>query len=349
MNPPLIVLATGARTPLGFRSAPIAAAYRAGINRLGEHPSLIDRLGNPMVAALDPELELQLEFVVRLCTLAETALAEICLAVSRLTVPPTVRLFLALPELRPGFTADDAERVRAHLAALPNLPWSLRGIELFPHGHAGGAIALQAAARAMAQGEQWCLVGGVDSYFHPQTMDWLDSHGQLAGEDARSAFVPGEGAAVLLLGRTPWPPSLPGQGRIIGVGVAVEQALIKTEALCVGLGLTQAVAAACAQLPSGYRVNDLVCDLNGERYRSQEWGFASLRVADAFDDPLSLRAPAGSFGDMGAASIPLFTILACQAAARRYAPGPHALLWASSEAGQRGAVLLQVPFAPEED
>ena len=92
-----------------------------------------------------------------------------------------------------------------------------------------------------------------------------------------------------------------------------------------------------------------MCDLNGERYRAQEWGFASLRVADAFDDPLSYRAPAGSFGEMGAASIPLFTILACQSAARRYAPGTHALLLASSESGQRGAVLLQVPFAPEDE
>ena len=349
VTPALTVLASGARTPLGFRSAPIAAALRAGINRLGEHPHWIDRLGNPMVAALDSELDPHLDHPARLCVLAETALAEICAAVPRFAVPPSVRLFLALPELRPGFTARDAEQVRAHLAALPGLPFHLRSVDLFPLGHAGGAVALQTAAEAAAQGQDWCLVGGVDSYFHPRTMDWLDSHGQLAGEDARSAFVPGEGAGMLLLGRTPLPPHLPGQARITGIGLAVEQALIKTEALCVGLSLTTAVEGACAGLPAGYRVNDVACDLNGERSRAQEWGFASLRVARHFDNPLDFRAPAGSWGDMGAASIPLFAMLACQAAARRYARGPHALAWASSEGGQRGAVLLQLPFTPKDD
>ena len=49
---------------------------------------------------------------------------------------------------------------------------------------------------------------------------------------------------------------------------------------------------------------------------------------------------------MGAASIPLFTVLACQAAARGYAPGPYSLVWAGSEGGQRGALLIQNAVRP---
>ncbi len=44
-----------------------------------------------------------------------------------------------------------------------------------------------------------CLVGGVDSYFHPDTMEWLDANRQLAGAVSRSGFVPGEGAGFCLL------------------------------------------------------------------------------------------------------------------------------------------------------
>ena len=44
-----------------------------------------------------------------------------------------------------------------------------------------------------------CLVGGMESYFHPDTMEWLDANRQLAGSVSRSGFVPGEGAGFCLL------------------------------------------------------------------------------------------------------------------------------------------------------
>ena len=44
---------------------------------------------------------------------------------------------------------------------------------------------------------------------------------------------------------------------------------------------------------------------------------------------------------MGAASGPLFAMLACQAFARGYSNGPRTMLWASSEGGRRGAAVLE--------
>ena len=43
---------------------------------------------------------------------------------------------------------------------------------------------------------------------------------------------------------------------------------------------------------------------------------------------------------MGAASGPLFAMLACQAAARGYAKGKRTLLWSGSESGLRSAAVL---------
>ena len=64
--------------------------------------------------------------------------------------------------------------------------------------------------------------------------------------------------------------------------------------------------------PPDERINDIYCDINGERYRSEEWGFVCLRLSQYFDNPTAYRSPAECWGDMGAASGPLFAMLACR-------------------------------------
>ncbi len=343
MIAPLDVVCTGARTPLGLRSAPAAAALRAGINRLGEHPFLIDRLGNPMAAALDATLDPKLPPNDRLVALAQHALAEIAESLPDLAPGSRVPLLLALPEIRPGFAREDAAYVKARLAKTLGVRFELGEIGLYTSGHAGGAIALEDASAQLARGiHDLCVVGGVDSYFHPETMSWLDQHMQLAGEDGRSSFVPGEGVCFLLLAsrRARESLGLEPMGSIVSVGRGQERSLIKTKDLCLGEGLIAAVAAALQGLGQGERVNSVICDVNGERYRAEEWGFVALKLGAYFEDPGYL-SPAGSWGDMGAASIPLFIMLACQAAARGYARGPRTMVWASSEQGMRAAVVVQ--------
>ena len=341
---PVDIVATGTRSPLGLRSAPSAAAFRAGINRLGEHPFLIDRLGSPMVAALDAKLNPALSANDRCIALAQHALGELSDALGNANPRTRIPLYLALPELRPGFVREDAAEIEARLQHTTGLAFELGPIQVYLRGHAAGVLALEAASFHLSRGvDDLCIVGGVDSYFHPETMHWLDSHRQLAGEDGRSSFVPGEGAGFLLLSvrNAHLRLGVDLLARIVCCDTAIERNLIKTADLCLGEGLTTAVANAAKHLGHGERINDIVCDINGERYRGQEWGFVALRLARYFDDPLSYHSPAGSWGDMGAASIPLFAMLACQAAARGYSNGPRTMLWASSEQGMRGAVIIE--------
>ena len=49
---------------------------------------------------------------------------------------------------------------------------------------------------------------------------------------------------------------------------------------------------------------------------------------------------------MGSASLPLFAALACEASVRGYARGVRTMLWASSEGGDRGAVVLESTRTP---
>jgi 3-oxoacyl-[acyl-carrier-protein] synthase-1 len=341
------ILATGVRTPLGLRSAPSAAAMRAAISRLGEHPALLDRLGNPVPACLDPLLEAGVPMPDRLVAMAQHALLEIGESLADRRPSPSVPVFLALPEIRPGFTAQQAAYVRDRLATAQGLAFAIPSVQVYPRGHAGAGVALDDAIALLARGgHEMAIVGGVESYFDPETLRWLDQHRQLAGEDGRSSFVPGEGAGLLLIAspRTRGSSRVAPAGSIVAVGRGQERSLIKTRDLCLGEGLVAAVSSALQGLGRGQRVSRVICDINGERYRSEEWGFVALKLGARFDDLLYV-CPASSWGDMGAASIPLFVMLACQAAARGYAPGPRTLVWASSEQGTRGAVLVEADGA----
>lgn len=346
MTAPVHIVAHGARTPVGLQAAPSAAAVRAGISRIREHPFFVDCVGQPVMCAFDGLLDPRLMGTDRLLALAEPALREASLLLGHApALDRRVPLYLGVPERRPGFGERDVERLRHGLERMEGLPIQLSSVTLLPHGHASGLAALDMAIEQLRRGLcEACLVGGVDSYLQPDTLEWLDDHRQLARADARSSFVPGEGAGFCLLAgeRAAKHMRWKSLARVRAVAVGHEARLIKTSEVCIGEGLTAAVRGAVSGLSlPAEKINQIICDLNGERYRGEEWGFVCLRLASHFEDPSTYRAPADCWGDMGAASGPLFALLACQAAARGYAKGPRTLLWASSEAGLRGAAVLE--------
>jgi 3-oxoacyl-[acyl-carrier-protein] synthase-1 len=345
MNRAVYIVSAGARTPLGLDAASSAAAVRGAISAARDHPFLVDQVGDPMPAALDAELDPRVMGPERLVALASAALREACvpLAATGASGHP-VPLYLALPEYRPGFDERDAGVVRANVAATPELPVTISSVTVAPLGHAAGVAAIAKGIQQIETGAcDACLVGGVESYFHFDTMEWLDANLQLAGTVSRSGFVPGEAAgfSLLMSGEACDRHGVSGLARVRSAGTAREQNLIKTPDTCVGEGLTAAVRTAVNPLTEDSQtINAVICDVNGERYRGEEWAFVCLRLGQYFDDPAAYESPADCWGDVGAASGPLFAMLACRAAARGYAKGPNTLIWASSERGLRGAALL---------
>jgi 3-oxoacyl-[acyl-carrier-protein] synthase-1 len=88
----------------------------------------------------------------------------------------------------------------------------------------------------------------------------------------------------------------------------------------------------------------IYCDMNGEPYRADEYGFASLRVGEMYDSDCVCQTPADCLGDVGAASGVLFTVLASVAAYKGYSKGEILLVFCGSESGERSAVLLHMPL-----
>ena len=75
MASPIEIVAVAARTPLGGLAA-ASAAIRAGVPALGQHPFLVDSIGDLMPAAMDSILDPHLLGANRLIGLAESALQE---------------------------------------------------------------------------------------------------------------------------------------------------------------------------------------------------------------------------------------------------------------------------------
>jgi 3-oxoacyl-[acyl-carrier-protein] synthase-1 len=347
VNALIHVVAVGARTPIGLHAEQSAAAYRAGISGMNDHPFMVDRVGDPMPGALDSRLDPKLLGAERLLALVDTALRDVCAAFAGgHAADDELPVYLGLPENRPGFGAEDVDAVRHGLASIRGLATNLGPVRTFALGHAAGLHALAVAAQQIREGAHGaCLVGGVDSYFHPDTMEWLDANRQLAGAESRSAFVPGEGAAFCLLmsAKECERRGFASLAHVDSASIGQELSLIKTQELCFGSGLTVAVQRAVASLRPHEKINAVICDINGERYRSEEWGFVCLRTSQFFDDPTAYWSPADCWGDTGAASGPLFVMLACQAGLRGYSKGRRSLVWASSEGGLRAAAVLTVP------
>ena len=341
------VVAASARTPVGLVAESAAAAVRAGISRIAEHPFVLNEDGDGVPFAVDARLEPNLLGWRRFAALASAAFGEL-LAKLDLSASSSSSLLVsvAMPETRPGFAPADATAVVRQLQAeFQASPVPLK-FEIAARGHAGGLDALHHAKVAISKRErELLLVGGVDSYFNPETLHWLAQHQQLTGDRVRSGFIPGEAAAFVALASDGMCRQLRLKplATVCGSGTAFETKLIKSDDTNLGLGLAAALRQATSSLDLPCEAVDRIyCDINGERYRSEEWGFAVLREQAALRDS-GYIAPADCWGDVGAATGPLCLNLAAQSWSRRYAPGPRALVWAGSEHGLRAAVVLCEP------
>jgi 3-oxoacyl-[acyl-carrier-protein] synthase-1 len=349
MTTGLDIVATAARTPVGLVAETSAAAVRAGISRLREFPYVTPQ-GQPLLVAADPKLDDALEGRARLEPLLASVVAEVRAKLGGIDLSKGgCDVFLALPEERPGFSAADAEWLTHRATELLRAKQVGARVLVGGRGHAGVLAAVERAVTLARERREALiyLVIGVDSYIHLRTFAWLEQRRQLAQPEIRNGFVPGEAAGALVLVASPMRRQLglPSLASVAGVATARETRLRDSETGSFGVATSQAVLLAAAKLPLPAEAADAVlCDINGERYRSEDWAFFAMRTHQAVRR-LEYQAPSDSWGDVGAAFGALAGVLAVQSFARRYAPGPRALLMAGSESGLRGAMFLQAPDA----
>lgn len=341
---PAFVTGIGAVTPLGRDAWASAAAVRAGACGFREHAYMIDTAGEPMrVAAV--QLDEELQGVERLGRLLTMAIDEALQAAPDLT---RIEFFLGLPPPRPGTPDTLGDSLRD--VVVQRYGRRVAAVHIAGSGHASALLGMGDALRMVSTGiAAACIVAGVDSYLDAETLEWIEQCDQLHGGGPLNnawGFIPGEAAAAVLLEARG--ASRPALAELVSVGTGRESKLIKTDTVCVAEGLTQAFRGALRALGPGEFIDNVYCDLNGEAYRADEYGFTVLRTKESFRAATDFVAPADCWGDVGAAGGPLHMLLAIAASSKGTAKGPLSLIWASSEGGDRAAAVLRAVVARRE-
>lgn len=340
----VVVVGLGAVTPIGRSALTSAAAVRAAITGFSQHAFMVDAAGEPMRVAQCAWLAAEPSIANHIvhCLTASIQQSLVVLADAAVEVPLT--LFINLPLARPGLPETIAATVQEEILNAFSGVFSRVGVAQL--GHAGGLLAMQSALRALESNPAGaCVIAGGDSYLDPDTLEWLEETEQLHGAGERNnawGFVPGEaGGAVLVMtadrARTL---GLDPLARVVGVGSARESKLNRSGQVCIGEGLTSAIRLATGAYGDGHCLTDVYCDMNGDPYRADEFAFAVSRVRERFVAASDFVAPADCWGDVGAASGLLYVALASIASLKGYARGSDALIWCSSDSGERAAAAI---------
>jgi 3-oxoacyl-[acyl-carrier-protein] synthase-1 len=344
MHDSVCIVGIGALTSVGLNAAATAAAVRAGIAGFEEHPYMINQEGDPFVVAMVPSIDDSAMGTQRYVELTIPAIKEALTPLHNLTSPVgPIPVVIGLPEVRPGMPDDLSSVLTDKIRQLNTSQVYLGNVQTLSKGHSAGLMAIDNGSNLLFQNaSKFCLIGGIDSYVERETLAWIEANEQLHKPSNAWGFIPGEASAFCLIcsKETADKYSLTIKAQLLAISTAIENNKIKTESVCIGEGLTQAVRNTFQALPNEFRIDNTICDLNGEAFRSDEFGFMLARLTEFFIDPSDYIAPADCWGDVGAASGPLFINLIAAAADRGYSKGPHTLLWTSSEGGERTAALF---------
>lgn len=233
--------------------------------------------------------------------LAAAALTEILPSCSE----SPLSLFLAGPEPIPCSVIEGHFLTLLSKAAPGRIdPVSSR---LIATGRPGGLQAIELAFRYFSQiNATQVLIGGVDSLIDLHLLGLLTREDRILASGIADGFVPGEGAAFILL-------STVETGQTIGVvrkpAITAERGHRYSEEPYRGEGLAEAFNQAL-QNYSGSPIEKVYSGMNGESFGAKEYGVSMMRNQRKLSASFKHEHPADCFGDLGAAMGPILVGLA---------------------------------------
>lgn len=177
--------------------------------------------------------------------------------------------------------------------------------------HAGGISAINDVINdLMNQKYSGVYVCSLDSYIDPNILSLCQAQNQLISKKNPYGYVPGEAGAALFLTRAKRKPANI-LGEILTTSVSTEEEKLNDlDRAPLGKGLQFCFNELASRTPETWNPDFIFTDLNGERYRAEEFGYAACAVQRFTKAFSNIRYISSTFGDVGAASGLLLIVVA---------------------------------------
>lgn len=252
---------------------------------------------------------------------------------------PPIPLLVLVPDWNKNVSLEDYEGFAECLVDYAGVGQKFSKVKAFCGGRSAGLQAM-AYAHGVIESNRMELVaiGSIDTFVNEEYLD--DMHDRLLGEEVMDGFVPGEGAAFMLLASKTGAEkySLDQFASIKSIATASENGHLNSEETYTGDGLSEAITLVFED--ESRQVSNVFCSMNGERIWAKEWGVSLVRNSDNFSENAELSHPAEFYGDIGVATGLTLSALAVDAVQRRESCDP-VLIWCSDDFAPRYAMLIE--------
>jgi hypothetical protein len=302
MNP-IGIHSVGVATVAGHRLHQFLSAYENRKRYFSREKNLVGHDGfPPILAAVFPIWEFQ-GYVRRLRALFDLAFED-CLRNMevRFRRGRTYELYLVLPE---WLEKQALLRQQLTQSFTNETPKQIAKTHLVFGGHAGGLGVISGLNLSQSD----CVfVAGLDSYIDINVLDALTLFSGSLTADNPYGFIPGEAACVLFLTNDV---NAKLTGTFLGATKSRElQNPFNPDGAILGRGIIGCLQKLAASLDSAV-VDRVITDMNGARYRAEEFGVSVAAMGDRYGESIqNPEIPSANFGDVGAASGALFVALA---------------------------------------
>jgi 3-oxoacyl-[acyl-carrier-protein] synthase-1 len=323
-------------TAVGLTAPAACAAIRAGLANPVES-RFADSAGEWLMTHAVP-WEPALRGRRRLVSLARRAIEECLDGMSPRECTDIPLLLCVAESARPGRLDGLDDRLFTELETSLGALFATTSA-IISRGRVGVAVALLHARKLVYEaGVPRVLIAGADSLLVGDTLVAFERQDRLLTSQNSNGFIPGEGAAALLVGRPSGASSL----RIESMGFSMEAAHIGSEEPLRADGLSAAIRGALAE--AGVQPHELdfrITDLSGEQYYFKEAALALGRTLKQPKEQLELWHPAECVGELGCPILSIQIAVADAACRRNYAPGGAILFHAGTDEGHRAALFAR--------
>lgn len=260
-------------------------------------------------------------------------------------------LFVVTPELAAGRFDDDEEISAGQLSSsytdelIRILGWpisrDLRG--QISTGRTGTMEAIARSERLLRGGVERVIVVCADSLLDGLSLAWLADGDRLKSDDNPFGVIPGEAGACFILESesSAAQRGAPILSLITSCHIADSETRPLADDPIVGAALARAFAAILSTEQLETFDGICICDVNGEPWRSQDWGAARARLGGKLGDGVRWLFPAESLGDTGCAGAAIAVCIGSRALHRGYADSDAVMITSTSDGGAVGSLCLR--------